>query len=66
MYEDRLNSALVTHTDTQTHTHTHTQAHLITHCISMEKADPTSASLHGSWGEHLLLQYAKKEGFIKP
>ena len=32
----------------------------------MEEADPTSASLHGSWGEHLLLQYAKKEDFIKP
>jgi len=62
MYEDRLNSALVIHT----HTHTHTQAHLVTHYISMEEADPTSASLHGSWGEHLLLQYAKKEDFIKP
>lgn len=31
----------------------------------MERAGPSSVPLQGTWHEHMLLQYDKKEGFIK-
>lgn len=67
MYKDVHNSTLVTHTHIIVIiTIIIVVVVIVIYCIHMQKAGPSSAPLHGAWHEYLLLQHAKKEGFIKP